>query len=103
MQRAKGADSRGLLQFAHRPEEAPVIHFGGPWSIEAATRSLTIGATSEFSLRFGTPGLRSGSFASVSYEGVVPESVFPELEFTFPGKDPGAEPITRRYTLKYRC
>jgi len=102
-QRVNGADSRGLLQFAHRPEEAPVIHFGGPWSIEARTSSLTIGATSEFSLRFGTPGLGSGSFASVFYEGVVPESVFPELEFTFPGMDPGAKPMTRRYVLKYRC
>lgn len=102
-QRARGADSRGLLQFAHRPEKAPVIHFGGPWSIEARTSSLTIGATSEFSLRFGTPGLGSGSFASVLYEGVVPEDVFPELDFTFPGKDPGAKPMTRRHALKFRC
>ena len=102
-QRARGADSRGLLQLALRPEEAPVIHFGGPWSIEARTSSLTIGATSEFSLRFGTPGLGSGSFASVLYEGVVPEDVFPELDFTFPGKDPGAKPMTRRHALKFRC
>lgn len=28
-----GSDTNGLLQFADRPQDAPILHFGGPWTM----------------------------------------------------------------------
>jgi hypothetical protein len=38
-QRAFYVDANGVLQFADKREEAPVIHFGGPWQISLSGRT----------------------------------------------------------------
>ncbi len=66
-------DGEGYLQFAARPEEAPVIHFGGPWVITFYDQdALRVGNLEKFYLAVGTPGLGPGSTAFVAYEGVIP-------------------------------
>jgi hypothetical protein len=50
------------LRFADRPDDAPVIHFGGPLRImlvqpERLTAGMTAGQTYELNARVGTPGL----------------------------------------------
>ena len=83
---------------------APVVPFGGPWSLTLVGRpALTRGRESELPLAFGTPALGAGTFAFVYYEGVVPAGAFPVADITFPAAKPGQEPHQARYPLKERC
>jgi hypothetical protein len=104
VQLAGSSDLDGLLQFAERPQDAPVLHFGGPWTISLET-SPTLRINREIDLRLvvGTPGRGKGSFTWVGYEGVVPPGVFPKAEITFPPQKPGAPPLRAIYELKHRC
>jgi hypothetical protein len=103
-QRTSLDDRSGLLQFADRPREAPVVHFGGPWSLTFVGKpALTRGRESDLPLAFGTPGLGAGTFAFVDYGGVVPARVFPVADITFPAAKPGQKPLQARYVLKERC
>jgi hypothetical protein len=98
-QEADPFDPRGILQFAECPQDAPVIHFGGPWTLAAVGRpKLTVGRQTDFQIGFGTPGLGPGTFTYVAYEQLVPEDASPVAEITFPG---GARPV--RHELKLRC
>ncbi len=97
-------DAEGILQFADRPEDAPVIHFRGPWAMSIPDRqSLTAGESSEFFVHVGTPGQGAGTFACVGYEGLVPDSAFPVLDIVFAPKKPGQASVPSRYTLRSRC
>jgi hypothetical protein len=92
------------LQFADRPEDAPIIHFGGPWTLSLyQQRILWLDRTSKLDLVFGTPGLGAGSFAYVGYEGVVPDNLAPRVEITFQPRKPGEPPVIAGYELKERC
>ena len=103
-QRTSLDDRSGLLQFADRPRDAPVVHFGGPWSLTVVGKPALIrGSESDLPLAFGTPGLGAGTFAFVDYEGVVPARVFPVAAITFPAATPGQKPLQARYVLKERC
>ena len=47
-QRTSLDDRSGLLQFADRPRDAPVVHFGGPWSLTLVGKpALTRGSESD--------------------------------------------------------
>jgi hypothetical protein len=97
-------DANGLLQFADRPQDAPVIHFGGPWTIGLYQQTtLWLDRTNELGLVFGTPGLGPGTFAYVGYEGVVPDNLAPRAEIAFPPCTPGQPPVIAHYELKDRC
>jgi hypothetical protein len=99
------ADHRGVLRFAGKAKDAPVVHFNGPWSmgLRPAQRLVRGGKPADLRACVGTPGLGSGTFATAVYEGVVPEGVHPVAEVTFPAR-PGAGPLrTARVELDQRC
>jgi hypothetical protein len=99
-----GRDTKGLLQFADRPQDAPIIHFGGPWTLSLdQQRTLWLDRTNDLALVFGTPGLGAGTFAYVGYEGVVPEDLAPRIEIAFLPRKPGEPPVIASYELKDRC
>jgi hypothetical protein len=103
-QRALFQDVNGVLQFADKPQDAPVVHFGGPWQIAFFSRQqLMLGRETDVVLGVGTPGIGAGSTAWIDYEGVVPEGVFPTLDVTYAPKRPGESPICEHYELKRRC
>lgn len=89
-------DADGLLQFADRPEDAPVIHFRGPWAMSMPDRQrMTAGETSELFVHVGTPGFGPGTFASASYKGLIPENASPALDIVFPPQKPGRNTSAR--------
>jgi hypothetical protein len=97
-------DSRGLLQFADRPQDAPVIHFGGPLQITfCGEQRLTAGRQTELVLGVGTPGLGPGTTAFIAYDGVIPDAAYPTVEIRYPPAKSGAAPVKERYELKERC
>ena len=97
-------DAHGFLTFADQPKDAPIIHFGGPWQIVCAPPTrLIAGRETELVVNVGTPGLGAGTFARVAYEGVIPEKVYPRVEFTFPAKYPDEMLPKRHFELKGRC
>jgi hypothetical protein len=97
-------DVNGFLTFADQPRSAPIIHFGGPWQIACPqVKRLIPGLESELIVHVGTPGLGAGTFASIAYDGVIPETAYPQVEITFPPKNPGEQPVKRLYELKDRC
>jgi hypothetical protein len=97
-------DANGFLTFTDKPREAPIIHFGGPWQIACPqVKQLIPGFESERIVQVGTPGLGVGTFASMAYEGVIPEKAYPRVEIVFPPKNPGDAPVKRLYELKERC
>jgi hypothetical protein len=99
-----GADVNGMLQFADRPQDAPVVHFGGPWQVTCSNRHrLTAGRETDVVLRVGTPGNGPGATSFIGYDGVIPEKVYPTLEIVYPPKRPGDDPVRQRYEIRDRC
>ncbi len=97
-------DPRGLLVFADKPQEAPIIHLGGPWQIECRHWDrLMLGQETELTLALATPGLGAGTTAYLFYDGTIPENAHPHVEITYPPAKPGAPPLKRFYELKERC
>jgi hypothetical protein len=97
-------DVHGILQFADRPQDAPIVHFGGPWQVMLfGSQTLTIGRERDMVLGVGTPGLGAGTSAYIDYGGVIPENIYPTVEVTYPPKKPGEPPVRERYELKRRC
>lgn len=95
-------DADGLLDFASRPGDAPVLHFGGPWQITVSGKSsLRIGRNEELCLEIGTPGLGTGTTVSMAYERVIPSGIQPHVDFKFARAD--GTTIARSYNLKRRC
>ena len=103
-QTAAYLDVNGVLQFADRPQEAPILHFGGPWQVTLfSPPTLTIGRERDVVLGVGTPGLGPGTTAFIDYEGVIPKDLFPTVEVSYPPNKPGEPPIQEQYELKRRC
>jgi hypothetical protein len=97
-------DPRGLFVFADKPQDAPVIHFGGPWQIQCRRSDrLMVGQEAELTLSLATPGLGAGTTAYLLYDGTVPENVHPCVEITYPPVKLGESPLKRLYELKERC
>ena len=103
-QRAFYRDVNGVLQFADRPQDAPVIWFGGPWQISLfSAHRLTLGRSTDVVLGVGTPGVGPGTTAWIDYEGVIPAQAYPTLEIAYAPKRPGEPSIRQHYQLKRRC
>ncbi len=97
-------DNTGVLQFAERPQDAPILHFGGPWQVTLfGKQQLTIDRETDVVLGFGSPGVGPGSFTWTAYENVIPKDKFPTLAIVYPPKRPGDAPLHEHYELKQRC
>jgi hypothetical protein len=98
-------DGQGWLVFAPRPQDAPVIHFNGPWTLDLqdVKQRLTAGHETMLQVGVGTRGLGPGTFTWVLYPDTIPADAYPKAEVTFPPRAPGESPIRRKYTLKQRC
>lgn len=97
-------DTQGFLAFADKPNNAPIVHFGGRWQMQSERRNrLMVGNETDLVLSIGTPGLGAGTTASLYYAGTVPENVHPRIEITYPPAHPGEPPLKRLFELKERC
>jgi hypothetical protein len=94
----------GLLQFAAKPSDAPVIRFGGPLEITffAELPSLGVGRSGELVLVVGTPGEGPGTFAMLSYMDTIPASAKPMAEVTYQPAKPGEKPLKELFEIKER-
>ncbi len=90
--------------FRESRERAGLVHFGGPMSVQPIRyKSISRSAAKpELHLRFGTPGLDGGTFASLAYE-AVPENIHPTAEIEWPRADSNSAPITTIVILSGRC
>jgi hypothetical protein len=99
------ADVNGFLQFADRPQEAPVVHFDGPLQITLFGRQqLMVGREVDVVLGVGTAGVGPGSTAFMEYEGgAIPEKLYPVVDIVYPPRHPGDRPVHEQIVLKRRC
>jgi hypothetical protein len=99
-------DHAGLLCFAPRAVDAPIIHVGGPLQLTLPLQrfqQLIRGQENELRTHVGTPGLGKGTFVTIMYDGVIPADVHPVAEIEFPPAGPGKEPVRVKTTLSKRC
>ena len=98
-------DLNGVLQFAEKPADAPVVHFGGPLEITfyGELPTMRVGRGTEFVMVVGTPGVGPGTFAMLQYEDCIPKDAYPKAEVTFAPKKPGDKPVKELFELKERC
>ena len=97
-------DGLGYLLFADRPQDAPIIHVNGPWTLglQDVKQRLTAGNKEMLQIGVGTQGVGPGTFAFVLYPNTIPEKVYPVAEVTFP-QGAGQKTITEKFTLTQRC
>jgi hypothetical protein len=98
-------DGAGTLLFADRPQDAPIIHLNGPFTLalQDHKQRLIAGERTMLQIGVGPQGVGPGTFAWVLYPKTIPEDAYPETEITFPARAPGQEAIKRKWTLKQRC
>jgi hypothetical protein len=99
-------DQNGNLLFADRPQDAPIVHLNGPWTLglQDYKSRLTAGHKTMLQIGVGTFGVGPGTFSFVLYTNdTIPQTVYPVADIHFPAQEKGGEPVKRRYTLKQRC
>ncbi len=105
-------DSLGTLQFAARPQDAPVIHFDGALTMGLNVNPQTGKADGlvrsaegeEIYVRVGTPGLGKGTFATIFHQdGGIPDAVHPVAEIEFPNEKSTGPPLKAKFIFKERC
>lgn len=100
-------DETGLLFFAVRPQDAPVIHMDGPLQMGFETHLPLIKKakdTYELNVGVGTKGIGKGSFAHLQHEfGAIPPGAHPRAVLEFPNKVAGDPPWRIETVLKERC
>jgi hypothetical protein len=86
-----------------KPEDAPVIHFGGPFTPKLLRRDVfTIGESKErLSLCFFNPGSGPGAVSRLSIE-ALPRAVVPVLNIEWPTAA-GRAPLRTSHKLTERC
>ncbi len=102
-------DANGFLQFADRPADAPVIHFGGPWQVwPRGGQKFVLDRPEEFTTFLGTQGHGEGTFAITLQHTVHPDIAFfvpktakPVLEAKFRTREGGT--IVEKYVLEHQC
>lgn len=96
-------DASGILQFAPKPADASIIHFGGSWTMSPdGEQKLVRGRNEDFALRLGTPGFGPGSFAYIVYDALIPSAARPHLRVEYPGAN-GERPLVRDHVVEDRC
>jgi hypothetical protein len=107
-----GLDSHGLLEFADRPQDAPILHFGGPlqmglnakFSASGKLELIRSDKGEELYAWVGTPGLGKGTFAAIMHQvSGIPGDVHPVAEIEFPNKKANGPPLKAKVILKERC
>lgn len=85
-----GNNSDDPLQFAVRPQEAPVIHLGGPLQIGFYNDPpvFVLGREAPLDVSVGTPGLGKGTFAAIQCKSLLRCKAAPIAEIRFPHRDP---------------
>jgi hypothetical protein len=79
-------DKEGPLVFAPQLEKAPMLHFGGPWTLMLdIPSSIARGREAEVYLSIGTKGVGPGSLVMVGVEDGVPKSAVPTVRFLHGG------------------
>lgn len=98
-------DEKGILQFAERPADAPIVHFDGPMHITfyGLRPTLRLTRDNELVLMIGTPGHGPGTFAMLAYEDTVSAKAHPQIDITLPAAQKEDPPVKERYELKERC
>lgn len=98
-------DGLGYLLFADRPQDAPVVHFNGPWTLglQDIKQRLTAGRKTMLQIGVGTPGVGPGTFSFVNYPDLIPPDAYPVAEITAPAKEAGQPPLQMKFTLTKRC
>jgi hypothetical protein len=103
-ERTSIVDQSGVLQFADRPQDAPIVHFGGPLQVNLFDPlRLTPERESDVVLGVGSPGVGPGTFTWIDYENVIPADKYPTADIVYPPKKPGDPPLREHYELKQRC
>jgi hypothetical protein len=106
-QQYAGIDESGILRFADRPQNAPIIHFGGPLAMKPLPiipQTLRRGEkASDLTAVIGTPGVGKGTLAMLFYTDYVPDELHPVAEIAFPSKDPGKQAVIVKVPLSNRC
>jgi hypothetical protein len=100
-----GIDGAGFLQFADRPQDAPIVHFRGPLQMGLySPQRLVLGPEPEdLKALVGMVGLGKGTFASIPFGGLIAEEAKPVAEVEFSPAVPGSASPLARYTLPHRC
>jgi hypothetical protein len=101
----KGQFARcGASLFSPSPRLAPVIHFGGPLTMNLFgwQRSALDPREYDLAVNVGARGLGERSFAAFTVE-AAPDGAHPVAEIAFPGKRPGDAPVRVKVELRQRC
>jgi hypothetical protein len=90
-------------RFADRPQDAPIIHFGGPlrMGLSFLEQQELVRGEELFAI-VGTPGLGKGTFAGLIHK-TVPADVHPVADIEFPNRKPGGPSVRLKVILKDRC
>lgn len=100
-------DETSPVHLAPRPQDATIIHFGGPLQMGFEVQQPLVKKTKdtyELMVGVGTKGLGQGSFAHLKYwNDAIPEKARPTVVLEFPGKGTGSSPIKVETVLKERC
>lgn len=97
------SDMEGVLQFGDTIDDAPTIRFCGTLEIRPYQKTrLRPGATKDIVLVVGSSGMGPGTFASIGYEGVIPETAYPRMMLETKIAESNKTEITSQ-ELKRRC
>jgi hypothetical protein len=105
---------QGRAVFSSDPQNAPILHFGGPmrpaitkefvFLQEAEPPNLVRGEKPlDLKIRLITPGLGDKDTVTVLEVDSPPANAHPVAEVEFPAKQPGEKTIKARYVLGERC
>ena len=85
-------DGAGMLLFADKPQDAPIIHLNSPFTLGLQDRKqrLIAGNKTMLQIGVGPQGVGPGTFAFALYPNTIPNDAYPEAEITFPRKSAGA-------------
>jgi hypothetical protein len=97
-----GREQVAYPQLGSKPEDAPVMHVGGPLEVLVLDRELVRGKKgTDLRVQIGTPGIGKDAAAAVANEG-LDAAIRPEIEAEFPAKA-GGSPIRVKLSLNDRC
>jgi len=96
-----GFDEDDPLHFAPTPQDAPVVHLGGPLTVRLYGQppAFVAGRATELDICVGTPGLGKGTFAALQCCNILNCKTAPVGEIDFPPQDPAREPIRVHVSL----
>jgi hypothetical protein len=100
LQQTAGLDRSGGIEFAPDPEDAPIVHFNGPVTLDLfrAQRPLWTGRRVNMTAVVGTHGLGKGTFATFRCGGYLQGGASPIAVIAYPGQDAG-KPIVETVRL----